>query len=147
MFLLKQLGQGRFYKSRSRSDKGDNPHPEHGTRSTDGNGRSHTSQVARTHTRGHTHGKSLKRGDMLTLALCTLILNLVAYCVNCRIGQQPEHLAHHPELHKACFNSKPHATAYQRGNQHIAPNGIINLSNQFVHLCLVRIVYCKGVSG
>ena len=60
VFLLIQLRQRRLYESRGRANQCDNPHPEHRTWSTDSDGRGHPCKIARTHTSGYRHRKSLK---------------------------------------------------------------------------------------
>ena len=58
--LLEELCEGRFHEGRGRSEQGDEPHPEHGTRTADGDGGGHTGQVARTHACSDRHGESLE---------------------------------------------------------------------------------------
>ena len=61
VLLLEQLRQRRLYERRSRAHEGYQPHPEHSPRATDGDGRSHTRQIACSHTGSHADGKGLER--------------------------------------------------------------------------------------
>ena len=60
MLLLEQLRKRRFYESGGRTDKRNDPHPEYGSRTADGNGGGNTGKVACTHTGGYTNGESLE---------------------------------------------------------------------------------------
>ena len=57
---LVELCQRRFHKCARRAKQGNEPHPEHRTRTSDGNGGRYTGQIARTDTAGNRHRKRLK---------------------------------------------------------------------------------------
>ena len=61
---------------------------------------------------------------MLTLAI--LLLDLFAHRTDGRVGQQAKHLAYHPELHKPRAPGKPESTAYQRHNQNVVPQPVVD---------------------
>ena len=130
MPLLEKLGQRGFNKCRCRPQQGDDPHPEHGAGTSDGNGCCHTSEVACSHTRGNGNGESLERGYVLVSLVAVV---KAARSRGSRVGQQPEHFAYHAELHPLGLKSEPYSTKNQCSCQHITPYGIIHLCNCFVH--------------
>jgi hypothetical protein len=69
-----------------------------------------TSQIARSYTRSHRDRKGLERRNRFVLGFLTGHFLKVGCC---RIGQQTEHLANHPELHATRLPRKPQSTRHQ----------------------------------
>ena len=99
--LLEELSQRRFHESRSGTDEGNHPHPEHSAGTAHGDGGGYAGEVTRADACGHRDGKGLERRHMF----------LVALAGHRGIGQQTHHLAQHTELHEARAPREPHSAA------------------------------------
>ena len=58
--FLEELAEGRLHKGSGSADEGDDPHPEHGSRSANRYGCGYSCQVSRPHPGSHRHGESLE---------------------------------------------------------------------------------------
>ena len=114
VFLFEKLGQGRFHESRCRTQQGDDPHPEHGARTADGDGGRHARQVTGSHPGGHRNGESLERRNVL-----------FSIVLAGGIAQQAEHLADHPELYATRLQGKVQRATNQHGNQDVGPEKVV----------------------
>ena len=115
--LLIYLCQRSLDKSAAGTEESNNPHPHNGPRSTEAYGRSHTDDIARSHTAREGHGESLERRDAWSL----LVLSRTA-------KKQTDHLAKTPYLNKTganreiecCYQTQRH----QRGTPYPVVEGI-----------------------
>ncbi len=85
--LLVDLTQGGLHEGGAGAEEGDHPHPEHGTRATEGNGGGNTCNIAGADATGEGHGQRLEGGDPRIRALA--------------IKHQPDHFGHMAQLQKA----------------------------------------------
>ena len=114
--MLVELCEGRFNECRRTANECNYPHPEHGSRSTDGNGGCYTSEVARSHSGGDGHGKGLKRGNLL--ALLTHIG---------RFEQKPKHIGKHTKLHESALPREPQTTNNEYADEDVGPKPIYDI--------------------
>ncbi len=89
-----QLRQRGFHEGSRAADEGDDPHPEHRARATQGDGDSHAHHVACTHAGRCRDAESLERGDVLSAL------------ADRRFLHRAEHVRHHPDLHHQGANAE-----------------------------------------
>ncbi len=68
LFLV-HLAEGGLDERRAGAEEGHHPHPEHGTRTTEGDRGGHTGDVAGTDATGEGHGQGLEGGDAMFIGL------------------------------------------------------------------------------
>lgn len=111
---LVELGERGFNECGCTTNQCNHPHPEHGSRSTNGYGCCYACQVACSHTCCYGYGKGLERRNLLAM------LSFWGF------QQQSEHLRNHTELHELAFPCEPQSTCYEHANQDVSPKPVYN---------------------
>ena len=102
---LVNLSQGTFYKSCSRTDDSNEPHPENSSRTAGYNSNCNAGNIAYADSGCCTDAERLERRNFISFCFCAG-----------RICYQFEHRAEIAKLYCFCADGKVHACAYQKDN-------------------------------
>ena len=115
------LSERALDKTGSAADKGDDPHPEDGTRAAGNDCDSHTSNVADTDTGRCADAEGLERAYGLALGLLADAFR-----------QQADHLGQHAQLDEFCRQREPETAADENRNEYIRPKDVVDLIDNSV---------------
>jgi len=118
--LLVDLTQGGLHEGGAGAEEGHHPHPEHGTRSAEGDGGGDAGDVAGTDPAGQGHGQRLEGGDARIRALA--------------IKHQPDHLLDVTQLQKAAAQGEVEAYPQTQIDERRAPNHTIDGIDDLIHV-------------